>query len=193
MTIKKYKYYFSKPKSEIVKDTLKWLLTAGAISVAMTSPYFINNLLKSYKRWEKYPKKKTYNAFYLLRKQGCINFTIKNHQIYISLTEKGRKKAGMFQINSLKMNRPKKWDKKWRLIIFDIAELKRVYREAFRGKLKELGFYPMQKSVWVFPFDCEAEIELLKDFFGLSDDEIKFIVTEKINGDSKIKEIFQLE
>ena len=192
MSIRKYKYYFKKPRSEIVKDALVWLLATGAISIAATSPYFVNNLLSNYKRWKKYPKKKTYNAFYLLRKQGCINFTMKNHQIYISLTEKGKKKTGMLQIDSLKINRPKIWDKKWRLIIFDIAELKKIYREAFRGKLKELGFYPLQKSVWIFPFDCRPEIDLLKDFFGLSDKEVKLIVTEKIDDDNKLKEIFKL-
>lgn len=192
MGIQKYKYYFRKPKSEIVKDILTWLLIGGAISVAATSPYFINNLLRNYKQWKKYPKKKTYNAFYLLRKQGCINFITRHHQIYISLTEKGKKKAGMFQIDSLKINRPKIWDKKWRLIIFDIAELKKIYREAFRGKLKELGFYPLQKSVWVFPFDCKAEIDLLKAFFGLSNDEIKLVIVEKIDDDDKLKGIFKL-
>lgn len=192
MEIKKYKYYFRKPKSEIVKDVLAGLLITGAISVAATSPYFVNNLLKNYGQWKKYPKKKTYNAFYLLRKQGCINFEKQNHQIYISLTEKGKKKAGMFQIDSLKINRPKIWDKKWRIIIFDIAELKKIFREAFRGKLKELGFYPLQKSVWVFPFGCQAEIDLLKDFFGLSNDEIKLITAEKISNDNKLKEIFKL-
>lgn len=192
MGIKKYKYYFSKPKSEIVKDVLTWLMIGGLITVAATSPYFVPNLLKSHKRWKKYPTKKVYNTFYFLKKQGCINFERKNHQIYISLTDKGKKKAGIFQIDNLKINRPKNWDRKWRLIIFDIAELKKIFREAFRGKLKQLGFYPLQKSVWVFPFDCQAEIELLKDFFGLSNEEIKLIIAEKISNDNKLKEIFKL-
>lgn len=192
MSIKKYKYYFSKPKSEIVKDALTWLLIAGAITFAASSPYFSQNLFKSYKRWKKYPTKKVYNTFYSLKKQGFINFEIKNRQIYISLTERGKKKAGIFQIDSLKIKRPKNWDKKWRLIIFDIAELKKIFREAFRGKLKQLGFYPLQKSVWAFPFDCQAEIDLLKDFFGLSDDEIRLIVAEKIGNDNKLRETFKL-
>lgn len=192
MRVRKYKYYFSKPKSEIAKDALQWLLIGGGICIAATSPYFATNLLKAYGRWKKYPKKKVYNTFYSLRKQGCINFTTKNRQLYISLTERGRKKAKIFQIDNLKIKRPRKWDKKWRLIIFDIAELKKTYREAFRGKLKELGFYPLQKSVWVFPFDCRAEIDLLKEFFGLSEKEIGFVLAEKIDSDNKLKKIFSL-
>jgi len=116
----------------------------------------------------------------------------KNHQIYISLTEKGKKKAGWLQIDSLKIKRPKKWDGKWRLVIFDISQIKKLYREAFRGKLKELGFYPLQKSVWIYPFDCRAEIELLKEFFGLSDKELRLIVTEDIGEDNKLQQLFKL-
>lgn len=120
--------------------------------------------MKSYKKWKEYPRKKICNTFYSLRKQGCIKVEKKNHQIYISLTEKGKKKAGIFQIDNLKIKKPKKWDKKWRLVMFDISDLRKIDREAFRGKLKRLEFYLFQKSVWIYPFDCQAEIELLREF-----------------------------
>ena len=192
MGLRKYKYYFKKPRSEIVKDIFSWLLVGGAILVAASSPYFIRNLLESDKRWRRYPRRRVSSTFYNLKRQGLINITEKNHQIYISLTEKGRKKAGMFQIDSLEIKRPKKWDKKWRIVIFDIAQLKKTHREAFRGKLKELGFYPLQKSVWIHPFDCRAEIELLRDFFGLSEKEIRLLVAEDIENDRNLEEIFKL-
>ena len=57
----KYKYYFRKPKSEIAKDILYWLAITGAITIALTSPYFGRNLLKGLKKWmrfEKIPKTK---------------------------------------------------------------------------------------------------------------------------------------
>ncbi len=194
----KYKYYFRKPKSEIVKDILLGLAVSGAIAIAATSPYFSANLIKGFKNWKKYKKyekeesKKIYNTFYLLRKEGCILIREENNQIYISLTERGKKKANWLQIDCLKIKKPKVWDKKWRLIIFDIAELKRIYRESFRGKLKELGFYSLQKSIWVYPFDCRDEIGLLKDFFGLSDKELRLIVSEDIGDDKLIKDFFKL-
>ena len=75
-------------------------------------------------------------------------------------------------------------------MIFDISQLKKFYREAFRGRLKELGFFPLQKSVWVYPFDCQAEIELLREFFGLSEKEIRLVVAESIGDDSKLKKFF---
>jgi hypothetical protein len=165
MSLRKYKYYFKKPKSEIVKDILKFLVTIGALCVVATSPYFVPNLMKGYLKWRKYPKKKLSDTFYQLRKRGLIRFENKKGQIYIYLTEKGKKLAGLLQIDELKIKKPKKWDKKWRILIFDISQLKKIYREALRGKLKELGFYQLQKSVWIHPYDCRAEVEILREFF----------------------------
>jgi DNA-binding transcriptional regulator PaaX len=191
----KYKYYFRKPKSEIVKDLLYWLFVAGCVCFAATSPYFFFNFLKAFRKWKRsksYNRRKVYDAFYQLRKKGAIKIERKNHQIYISLTEEGKKLAGWLQIDALKIKRPKKWDKKWRIIVFDISELKRLYRDAFRGKLKELGFYPLQKSVWICPFDCRDEIELLREFFGLKEKELRLIVAESIGNDKWLRKIFQI-
>jgi DNA-binding transcriptional regulator PaaX len=193
----KYKYYFRKPRSEIVKDILSYLAIAGLTSVAATSPYFVSNLMKGVNKWFKNKKyknegKRVYNAFYKLRREGCIDIKIKNHQLYISLTEKGKRKANWLQIDALKIKEPKKWDGKWRLIMFDISQIKKTYREVFRGKLKELGFYPFQKSVWIHPFDCRDEIELLKEFFGFSDKELSLIIAESIGPDKGFKKIFKL-
>ena len=51
-----------------------------------------------------------------------------------------------------------KWDKKWRVIIFDIPQELHNKRNIFRSKLKYLGFYMIQKSVFVFPYPCEEEL-----------------------------------
>jgi DNA-binding transcriptional regulator PaaX len=190
--VSKYRYYFQKPKSEIVKDIFYWLTVAGAVSIAATSPYFVSNIIKGFKKSKKYKSKKVYDTFYKLRKRGYIEIENKNHQIYIKLTEKGRKKAGWFQINNLKIKKPKKWDKKWRIVIFDISHIKRFYREIFRGKLKELGFYSLQKSVWINPFDCRDEIELLKDFLGLKEKEVRLIVAKDIGDANWLKIKFKL-
>jgi len=194
MKLGKYKYYFRKPKSEIVKDILYGLLTVGAIAIAASSPSFGWNLCKAILKGKIKGndfKKKAYNAFQVLLKRGEIKIEKKGKQIYISLTEKGKARAGWLQINDLKIKKPKKWDKKWRIVIFDISQLKKIYREAFRGKLKELGFYPLQKSVWVHPFDCEAEIELLREFFGFSEEELRLIVAENIGNAKEFKKFFR--
>ncbi len=100
--------------------------------------------------------------------------------------------AGWLQIDALKIKKPKKWDGKWRIVIFDISQLKKVYRELFRSKLKELGFYQLQKSVWIVPFDCQDEIELLREFFGLSQKEMRLIIAENVGPDDWLRKIFKI-
>jgi len=190
--IRKYKYYFRKPKSEIVKDVFTWLFVGGMVAIAATSPYFVQNVVNAYQKSKKYPKQKVSDTFYRLRKQGMIEIQTVNHQIYISLTPEGRKRAGILQIDKLKITRPKRWDRKWRLLMFDVPQKRKIYREALRGKLKELGFLPLQKSVWVYPFECRAEMELLQDFFGLSQNELRLIIAENIGDDSGLRQEFKL-
>jgi len=192
MTVKKYKYYFTKPRSEIGKDILRCLMVAGVVSVAATSPYFVTNLLRKRTELRKYPKKKISSSFYNLKRQGLIDIKKNNHQIYFSLTKKGREKAGWLQIDKLKIKRPSKWDKKWRLVMFDISQMRRLSREAFRGKLKELGFKPFQKSIWIHAFDCRAEIALLQKFFNLSNNELRLVIAENIGDDEILKGVFKL-
>ena len=134
----------------------------GTVYIAASSPSFVRNLWRSYRRWNRYSRKKIYDNFYNLRRRGFIDFKNENGQIYIKLTEAGRRRAGYFQINDLRIKKPFQWDKQWRIVFFDISELKKLHREAFRGKLKELGFCQLQKSVWVHPFKCDSEIELLR-------------------------------
>ncbi len=191
----KYKYYFKKPRSEISKDILKCLLVSGVICVAASSPYFIINLIKSFKKqkkWNSYKNKIIYNKFYNLKKDGCIKMEERNHQIYIKLTEKGKKKAGWMQIDELKIKKSKKWDKKWRIVIFDISQLKTLHRNVFRGKLKELGFYLLQKSVWISPYKCKDEINLLRIFFGLNKKEVRLITADNIEDDNFLKKMFKI-
>ncbi len=192
MGLGKYKYYFKKPKSEIAKDIIYWLMVAGAVYIAAGSPYFIRSVIHQYRGRKKYSYKRVYDTFYHLRRRGMIEFKEEGKQIYIRLTDEGKKKAGYMQINDLKIKEPKKWDRKWRLVIFDITELKRGHREGFRGKLKELGFSYLQRSVWLHPFDCEAEIRLLRNFFGLGQEDLRLIVAEKIEDDSALRERYHL-
>lgn len=188
----KYKYYFRKPRSEIVKDIFYWLTVAGAVSIAATSPYFVPNAIKAYNNFKKYPKLKVSDTFSKLRRRGLIEIERKGAQIFIRLTAEGRKRAGIYQINNLSIRKPQKWDRKWRLVIFDIAELKKVHREAFRGKIKELGFLPIQRSVWIQPFPCGDEIALLRDFFGLDKKDVQIILAEKIENEENLKKAFNL-
>lgn len=189
-----------KNKKEMAKIILKTLLITGGIAVAATSPYFMSRLLPKvikYARYrmrqKAYEKKRFYNAFYKLRRQGYIKMEYRGKQLYISLTREGRKWAGKYQIDDLKIKKPGKWDKKWRVLIFDIDEKNKIKREALRGKLKELRLYPLQKSVWVCPYEFQKEVEILRSFFGFNKNEMNVITASDIEDDAKARLFFKIK
>ncbi len=187
-------------RNEIAKVILKGLFYGGAIAIASTSPYFIPRILPKIIKYARYQKKrreiekrKFYNAFYNLKRQGLIEMEYQGKQIHIRLTEEGKKKCGRFQVDDLEIKKPLRWDKKWRVLIFDVSEKHRIKREALRGKLKELGLYPLQKSVWVCPYDFFREMDMLRRFFGLKDREMKIITASNIENDKEIRTFFDLK
>lgn len=61
------------------------------------------------------------------------------------------------------------WDKKWRLVIFDIPQELHLARVKFRKKLINLGFFMLQKSVFVLPYPCHEEIGDICEQLNISD------------------------
>jgi DNA-binding transcriptional regulator PaaX len=169
-----------------------WLAVGGAVAIAATSPYFIVNILRSFQKGNRYNRKDLHNTFYRLRQDGYLVITVKKHQMFIELTEKGRKRAGRFQINDIKIKKPKRWDGKWRIVIFDVAQAHRMKREALRGLLKRFEFYQLQKSVWIYPYHCRDEIDLLQSFFGFTHDELRLIVAEDIGVSTHVRKMFHV-
>lgn len=69
MGVKKYKYYFKKPRSEITKDIFKLMFATGALTIAATSPHFAKSIVacyKQYKKSKKHPPQKILDTFYNL-------------------------------------------------------------------------------------------------------------------------------
>ena len=92
-----------------------------------------------------------------LEKKKLIRF--KDSDSFV-LTEGGKGILLKFEIDDIRLPdfAPQNWDKKWRLLIFDIPEISRAARDLFRNKIQELEFYTLQKSVYVTPRPCEKEI-----------------------------------
>ncbi|OGZ18254.1 MAG: CRISPR-associated endonuclease Cas2 [Candidatus Nealsonbacteria bacterium RBG_13_37_56] len=108
----------------------------------------------------------------------------------IILTEKGRLKVLTYYFEKIKIEGGK-WDGKWRLVIFDIPEKKRRGRDALRDKIREVGFYELQKSVFVFPYECKDEIDFIIEFFDLRK-YVRFGILDSIDNELHLKKIFKL-
>ena len=161
----------------------------------LSSPVGARRFLKQIpKELKKYKKSQIRQALYKLRNQKNIEYVKEDKDtISINVTEKGKKYLKNFDIDNLCLNQPKVWDKKWRMIIFDIPEKKKVARESLRNKLKDLGFAKFQDSVWVTPFPCENEINFIKMVFNLSDFWLDVIVTESLGSkDYQFRKLFNL-
>lgn len=87
--------------------------------------------------------------------------------------------------------KPKKWDGKWRILIFDISEKRKRDRDKLRFILRSIGFFKLQNSVWVYPYDCEDLINLLKTDLHIGK-AILYIVADKIEYDINLKKRFDL-
>src|SRR3989344_2741780 len=85
----------------------------------------------------------------------------------VVISEGGRRLLRRFDFDQIKLTPPARWDKHWRLVVFDIPEHRRAARVALREKLKELGFRELQKSVLIHPFPCQNEIDFLVEFFEI--------------------------
>ncbi len=91
----------------------------------------------------------------------------KDGSIHIVISEKGKKKALGYQVDEMQISQPRLWDGKWRLVMYDVPEKLRHSRDALRKKLRDLQFYELQRSVWIYPFPCEDEITFVVEFFDL--------------------------
>jgi len=87
------------------------------------------------------------------------------------------------------LEKPKRWDRKWRVVIFDIGEKQRRIRDQLRITLNKIGFVKLQKSVWVYPYDCEDFMMLLKANFELGRN-LLYLVVDEIEDDQWLKKIF---
>ena len=112
-------------------------------------------------------------------------------EVEIAITKQGKEVALRYDIDTVKLKRPSRWDGKWRLIIFDIPSDKKQAREAFRKKLSELGVYPLQKSVFLTPYPCEKEIEFIATIFEIRQ-YILLLYVSAFEGEEKFRHRFNL-
>jgi len=106
------------------------------------------------------------------------------------LTDKGKLRALTYNFEEMKIDK-KSWDGKWRFLIFDIPEKFKRGRDALRQKIKKLGFYELQKSVFVLPYECTDEIKFIVEFFGISE-YVRYGLIDSIDNDIYLKKFFEL-
>lgn len=107
------------------------------------------------------------------------------------LSDKGRVKALTYHFEGIKIE-TKDWDGKWRVVFFDVPEKYRWGRDSLRKKLREVGFCELQKSVFIFPYHCEDEIDFIIEYYGMRK-YVRYAVIDYIDNDAHLKSNFQLK
>lgn len=111
--------------------------------------------------------------------------------ILISLTKKGILRAINYKFKRLNYKK-QKWDGKWRMIAFDIPKECQNGRKALIYRLKTAGFYEFQESIFLYPYDCKNEIDILLNLFKIKK-YVRFGLLDFIDNEEKVKLKFRLD
>jgi len=163
------------------------------IFIAPGTAKLTKDLFKNEKGWNTW---KRYNLNYLrqtirrLKKQKLIEIDEdENGKQVIKLSKNGKQKILRYAMDELEISTSGVWDRKWRLVIYDIPSKKKRLQNLVRETLKRLGFLKLQASVYLIPFPCFDEIEFLREYYGLGDN-IKILIVTELEEDAVYRTYF---
>ncbi len=174
-----------KPKFELTSEQIErikkisnvvlWTIAAvGVTSVALLAPNALQALTifekKASGRRPEYRTKvkKLKRSFYYLKANGYIEFQQRSGKWHVMLTKKGKVRATFLNINTLKIPQPSFWDEKFWQVAADIPTKEfRRGADLLRKTLKQLNFYPLQRTLWFYPFDPREQLDLAVSNFKI--------------------------
>lgn len=174
-------------KGELENIILKTVATVGIVGAALIAP----NVAAAFDQLGLIPGKRQKEVVNVSRdrllKRGLLTY----RNGYVRLTKQGEKVLRTLELKNFALKKPKRWDGKWRVLIFDIPEYRRGIRKKLRTTLSMIGFVHLQHSVWLYPYDCEDLINLLKADFKIGSD-VLYLVVEKLEYDAAYRSRFGL-
>lgn len=132
-----------------------------------------------------YDRKVISNLVGRLINQGHIEAIEADGGRSIRLTRKGN-------IKLIEKTDDRTTDGKWRFISFDIPEDYRAFRLNLRRSLRRIGYKPLQKSLWVCPFNKADQVELIISELTLGE-YCAYFTVEKTDIEEHLKELFDQE
>ncbi|OGN00023.1 MAG: CRISPR-associated endonuclease Cas2 [Candidatus Yanofskybacteria bacterium RIFCSPHIGHO2_02_FULL_41_29] len=179
-------------------DILRIIGLTGMAFVALSSsPRGAEVLIKGIgkhieKRRLKLARSQFSKYLWYLRKKKYIKVVKEDESgITIKIIGKGIDRIKKFDLDNLKIEPMEKWDSKWRVVIFDIPDKKKSAREALRRKLENMGFYKLQKSVFIHPWECLDEIFFLRKVFEVEPN-VSVLVADAIDEEMRLRKLFNI-
>ena len=174
-------------RTNINKAVVNVIAISGLIAVAVIAPNVIGALGKLGLLNPRQKKQAVKRSLTRLIERGYV--VVEDGRA--RLTNKGEVFAAKLGTGNLGRKNSRHWDKKWRILIFDIPEQRKKSREQIRSTLMGIGFRRLQDSVWVYPYDCEDLITLLKIDLKIGKD-LLYIIADKIEQDHILRKQFGL-
>lgn len=103
-----------------------------------------------------------------LKSQNLVLFSRGDAGFELGLSPYGAQQLLGLQLDSLAIPPMPKWDCLWRLVSYDIPNIKTTERREFSARLLELGFVMVQRSMWVHPYECFDQIKLVTDHLNIT-------------------------
>ncbi|MBP7770813.1 MAG: CRISPR-associated endonuclease Cas2 [Candidatus Pacebacteria bacterium] len=178
-------------KGLVTKTALGLLLVGGGIVALAMAP----GLAMALKLVDPNPRKaiaKIERALKNLAKDGDVEVSYKGKERRYRITPTGAQKLAQLEFKDYQPTRFTRWDGKFRIICFDIPETDKYTRTLFQTKLSDLGFYRLQYSVFVTPYNCKELIVLADKAFGLRN-WVRVIVAEAIDNEQHLMNFFKIK
>src|SRR3954468_2750939 len=103
-----------------------------------------------------------------MMKNGLLQSEKKGNKSYYSLTPRGVSRVDEAARRIYKLT-SHEWDKKWRVIMYNIPEEKRQIRDELRKELMWIGFGSLSNGCWISPNNFKKEINLLISKYNIEE------------------------
>lgn len=181
-------YRKRRKRADVQQLVLNSVAAAGVLSVALVAP----NVLVALKKLGLLPTRRQTDSIRAARTKLVQNELLRWEGNKLRLTEKGEKQLRYWRLRDFGLVRPKRWDGRWRVLIFDIPEKRKGLRDQIRKTLLMIGFVRLQDSVWAYPYDCEDLITLLKADYKMGKD-VLYMIVDTIEYDTPLRNAFGLK
>lgn len=150
-------------RSGKVQQRLMLLLWAGLALGLTHSPRnqwrIIGGLIKEFSDTPSANVQRAVNSLYKSKLVSAKKNSDGSHTLVLS--DRGKKHVLRYNLRTLRLKKAPRWDGRWRVVLYDVPEAERSLRVDLCHTLHRLGFYELQHSVWVYPYECRDEIEFL--------------------------------
>lgn len=170
------------------------LVLAGAVILGTetSSIRYYRKFRMLYREWQKINQQNFNRSIRRLSAQKLVReVSLPDGSFCLVLTKEGNRYARLQSLLGFKIDfkNSKQWDKKWRIVLFDVPEKEREFRTVLRGHLRELRFFQLQKSVFISPFPYEKPIAELVALYG-AEKHVRIITADWIDNETRIKRHF---